>query len=249
MTARAAVVTGGSRGIGRAVVDRLLDDGMRVLTCGRSPRPDDLPDDAEWVQADVAQREQAEHVVEQALASFGEVYLLVNNAGVFVEGTVADSTDEDWDTVIGVNCGGVLNMCRAALPGMTQHGGVIVNIGSVSGTVADASLALYDASKGFVHALTRSIAVDHGPQVRCNAVLPGWIETDMFGDPFALASDPAVARRDTLARHPAGRMGQPADIAAAVAWLASDDASFVTGSSLVVDGGLTAASQIRPELF
>lgn len=140
-------------------------------------------------------------------------------------------------------------MCRAALPEMTQQGGVIVNIGSISGVVADPAMALYNASKAFVHGLTRSIAVDHGPAVRCNTIQPGWIVTDMADDAFAVATDPEAARRDALARHPAGRLGRPEDIAAAVAWLASDEASFMTGQCLTVDGGLTAASPLNPALF
>jgi meso-butanediol dehydrogenase/(S,S)-butanediol dehydrogenase/diacetyl reductase len=249
VTQHRAVVTGGSRGIGRAIVDRLLDDGARVLTCGRGARPGDLPSDALWVQADVASTDDAHRVVDEARQAFGGISLLVNNAGVQVERTLTDSTDADWDLVVGVNCRGVFTMCRAALPEMTQQGGVIVNIGSISGVVADPAMALYNASKAFVHGLTRSIAVDHGPAVRCNTVQPGWIVTDMADDAFAVATDPEAARRDALARHPAGRLGRPEDIAAAVAWLASDEASFMTGQCLTVDGGLTAASPLNPALF
>ncbi|HZV08930.1 MAG TPA: SDR family oxidoreductase, partial [Novosphingobium sp.] len=107
----------------------------------------------------------------------------------------------------------------------------------------------YNASKAFLHGLTRAIAVDHGPQVRCNAVCPGWIATAMADAPFATAADPARARADMLARHPAGRLGRAADVANMVAWLASAEAGFVTGQCLVVDGGLTAASPIQPRLF
>lgn len=245
----AAIVTGGSRGIGRAVVDRLVADGAQVVTCGRGERPLDLADEVRWVRADVAVPADADRILAAAVESFGQVDLLVNNAGVQVEKTVQDSTDDDWDLVMGVNARGVFNLCRAALPSLADEGGSIVNIGSISGNVADPSMALYNASKAFVHGLTRSIAVDHGPAVRCNAISPGWIETEMADDAFALARDPIEARNDAVARHPGGRLGVPADIASAVAWLASAEARFVTGQCIVVDGGLTVASPLNPGLF
>jgi NAD(P)-dependent dehydrogenase (short-subunit alcohol dehydrogenase family) len=244
-----AIVTGGGRGIGRAIVDRLVADGAQVLTCGRGDRPADLAAQVHWVRADVAQPEEAEHVVRTANNVFGTVTLLVNNAGVQVERTVADSTDDDWDLVVGTNCRGTFNLCRAVLPQMTDHAGVIVNIGSISGNVADPTMALYNASKAFVHGLTRSIAVDHGPYVRCNAISPGWILTQMADDAFALADDPAAAQRDAIARHPAGRLGQVEDVAHMVAWLASDEATFVTGQCLTIDGGMTSASPLRPDFL
>jgi len=244
-----AIVTGGSRGIGRAIVDRLLTDGMQVLTCGRGPRPPDLTDAVAWATADVSVPAQAEELVLRAREEFGPVSLLVNNAGVQVEKAVTESTDADWDLVIGVNCRGVFNCARAVLPTMAEHGGVIVNIGSISGVVADPSMALYNASKSFVQGLTRSIAVDHGPKVRCNTVQPGWIRTDMTQDAFSLAQDPEAASRHALARHPVGRLGEPNDVASAVAWLASDEARFVTGQILTVDGGLTAGSPLDPSVF
>jgi NAD(P)-dependent dehydrogenase (short-subunit alcohol dehydrogenase family) len=249
MTAHRAIVTGGGRGIGRAIVERLVADGGRVLACGRGDAPDDLPDGAHWTRADVSRTSDAERVVAQARELFGPATLLVNNAGVQVEKTVRDSTDDDWDLVVGVNCRGMFAMCRAVLADMAEHGGVIVTIGSTSAEVADPSMALYNASKAFVHGLTRSIAVDHGPAVRCNAVAPGWVTTAMADDAFALADDPEAARRDALTRHPAGRLGAPADIANTVAWLASEEARHITGQCLTVDGGMSAASPLRPGLF
>lgn len=249
MTTHTALVTGGGRGIGRAIVDRLRTGGARVVTCGRGGRPSALPEDVLWVQADVSRTADAERLVAEANQAFGPVSLLVNNAGIQVEKTCQDTTDEEWDLVMGTNCRGVFNTCRAVLPQMTEHHGVIINIGSVSGVVADPSMALYNASKAFVHGLTRSIAVDHGPAVRCNAIQPGWITTAMADDAFALARDPEAARRDALARHPAGRFGEPTDIANTVAWLASDEARFITGQFVTVDGGLTAASPLNPGLF
>jgi meso-butanediol dehydrogenase/(S,S)-butanediol dehydrogenase/diacetyl reductase len=244
-----ALVSGGGRGIGRAVVERLRADGVGVVTCGRGERPDDLPDDVHWVQADVSVPAMAERLVAEATDVHGPVALLVNNAGVQVERTTAESTDADWELVVGTNCRGVFTLSRAVIPEMTRTGGVIVNVGSISGHVADPRMALYNASKSFVHGLTRSIAIDHGPAVRCVCVCPGWITTGMADEAFALAEDPDAARRDAVARHPAGRLGRASDVAEAVAWLASDAAAFVSGQCITVDGGLTAASPLRAGLF
>lgn len=244
-----AIVTGGGRGIGRAIVRRLLCDGAKVLACGRGTRPDGMEPTVEWVQADVSVSGDARRIVKAALSAFGRVSILVNNAGIQVEKTVPQTTDDDWDSVIGVNCKGVFNMCREVIPLMAKDGGSIVNVGSISGNVADPSMAVYNASKSFVHGLTRSIAVDHGPAVRCNAVSPGWIMTEMASDGFALANDPDRALKDAIARHASGRLGQPEDVANAVAWLLDRRAGFVTGQCFVIDGGLTSASPLRPGLF
>jgi meso-butanediol dehydrogenase/(S,S)-butanediol dehydrogenase/diacetyl reductase len=201
------------------------------------------------MQADVSRSADAERIVAEARRHFGKVAILVNNAGVQVEKTVSQTTDEDWDLVMGINARGAFNMCRAVLPEMEKSGGVIVNIGSISGVVSDPSLAVYNASKAFVHSLTRSIAIDHGPKVRCNAVLPGWIATGMADDVFALAKNPSAAKADALARHASRRLGRPEDIANMVAWLASDQAEFATGQCFTCDGGLTAASPLQPGLF
>lgn len=249
MSNKTAIVTGGSRGIGRAIVDRLATDGFNVATCGRGTRPGDLAQDILWITADVAEPHDAELIVAETKNAFGPVTALVNNAGVQVEKSVANSTDDDFDLVMGVNCRGVFNMCRAVLRDMSDHGGSIVNIGSISGQVSDPSMALYNASKAWLHGLTRSIAVDHGPKVRCNAIRPGWIMTVMADDAFALAGDPAKAKADALARHPVGRFGTPQDIANVTAWLLSDQAGYVSGECFTVDGGMTAASPLNPGLF
>lgn len=246
---KVALVTGGSRGIGAAIVTALDHAGYRVLTCGRGERPKELPATVHWMSADVSKPTDAAALVDYASSELGHVSVLVNNAGVQVEKTLGESTDADWDLVVDINCRGVFNMSRAVLPMMQEHGGSIINIGSISGNVADPSMALYNASKAFVHGLTRSIAVDHGPHVRCNAISPGWIMTEMATDGFALADNPERAMNDAIARHPVGRMGKPEDIANAVLWLASEQSQYVNGACITVDGGMTAASPLNPGLF
>ena len=242
LAGKRAFVTGGRQGIGRAIVDAFLAEGAEVVTCGRGDAPEGLPCD--WVSLHVSDPV----AVGRAAERIGKLDILVNNAGVQVEKTVVESTDADWDQVIGANCRGVFNCCRAFIPQLNA-GGSIVNIGSISGQVADPSMALYNASKAFVHGLTRSIAVDHGPEVRCNAICPGWINTGMLEAGFDLAKDPAAAKADALARHPVRRFGEPKDIAAMAVWLASDEAGFATGQLFTVDGGMTAASPLNPGVF
>lgn len=237
-------MTGGRQGIGRGIVEAFRREGAVVTTCGRGPRPDGLADSVIWYPLDVTDAA----AVEELAYTTDDTDILVNNAGVQVEKTVTDSTDADWDAVIGTNCRGVFNMCRAYIPRM-PNGGSIINIGSISGQVADPSMALYNASKAFVHGLTRSIAVDHGPKIRCNAICPGWIETGMLDAGFDLATHPEAARQDALARHAARRFGRPEDIASMAVWLASDEAGFATGQLFTLDGGLTAASPLNPGLF
>ena len=239
-----AVVTGGRTGIGRGIVDAFVNEGATVIVGGRSPAASNLPDNCTYQVLDVADPE----AVQRFADSLPSVDILVNNAGVQVEKTVTESTDQDWDSVVGTNARGVFNCCRAFIPRMST-GSSIINIGSISGNVADPGMALYNASKAFVHGLTRSIAVDHGPAIRCNAICPGWIETGMLEAGFAVATKPDFAMRDALARHPVGRFGKPADIAATAVWLASDDAGFATGQVFTIDGGMTASSPLNPGLF
>ena len=248
---KTAVVTGGSRGIGRAIVDRFQSESARVLTCGRGRRPADLADPIAWATVDVSESTTVAEFADFAQKTLGRVDILVNNAGVQIEKTVTNSTDDDWSMLMDTNAKGVFLCCRAFIPIMASTGGgSIVNIGSISGYHADSSMALYNASKAFVHGLTRSIAIDHGIEgVRCNAISPGWIMTDMVDAAFDLANDPQAARDAALARHPAGRFGTPDDIASAALWLASDESSFATGQVFVIDGGLIAASPIQPGLF
>ena len=244
LSGKVAIITGGSQGIGRGIVDAFIAEGASVITCGRSSQPQNLPDNCDYTILDVANPD----AVNKFTKTLGSIDILVNNAGVQIEKTVTESTDADWDLIMGANARGVFNLCRAIIPKM-NNGGSIINIGSISGNVADPSMALYNASKAFVHGLTRSIAVDHGPQIRCNAICPGWIETGMLEAGFATANNPEAAMNDALARHPVHRFGKPADIAAMAVWLASSEAAFATGQLFTIDGGMTASSPLNPGLF
>ena len=148
---------------------------------------------------------------------------------------------------MGTNIKGVFNVCRAIIP-VTSTRRSIINIGSISGGFANPSMALYVASKVFVHGLSISIAVDHGPDLRCNVIAPGWIETGILEAGFNLATELACASQDAVERHATRRFGQLQDIAKIASWLASDAASFVTGQIFTVHDGLTAASPIKPTL-
>ncbi|MBJ31446.1 MAG: short-chain dehydrogenase [Acidimicrobiaceae bacterium] len=240
---RSIVVTGGSSGIGAAIAARLIAEGAHVVVGSRSEAS---VDGAVWVPTDVTDPAAVDALVAAAVDRHGGLDALVANAGVQVEKTIVETTDDEFDHVMEVNVRGVFLCCRAAVRHMRDHGGgAIVNVGSVAADTADHGLAVYNASKGAVHALTRAIAIDHGRDgVRCNAVRPGWIATEMAEVVFNRADDPATMRAEAVARHPLGRLGSPEDVAAMVAWLVSDDAAFVSGSMFTVDGALTAQSPI-----
>ena len=242
---RSIVVTGASSGIGEGIAERLAAVGAH-LTLGSRTAPQVSGDNVHWIQTDVAEPGQADALIAGAVERFGQLDGLVNNAGVQIEKTIADTSDDEFDLVIGVNVRGVFNCSRAAVRSMQQgSGGSIVNIGSIAGDTADHGMAIYNASKGAVHAMTRAIATDHGADgIRCNAVAPGWVATALAEAAFELADDPAAAREHAVSAHPVGRLGTPADIANIVAWLLSDEAGFTTGSVFRVDGGLTAGSPI-----
>jgi NAD(P)-dependent dehydrogenase (short-subunit alcohol dehydrogenase family) len=191
---KTALVTGGRQGIGRAIVERFVSEGATVMTCGRGARPENLPDEVIWQSADVSRKSDVEAIINGIVSEFDQLSILVNNAGVQIEKTIVDTTDEDWDLLMGANARGVFMLCRGCIPIMAK-GGSIINIGSISASSADPGLALYNASKAFVQGLTRSIAVDHGPDIRCNAISPGWIMTGMADAAFAVAGDPEAAKR------------------------------------------------------
>jgi len=248
LAGKTALVTGGRQGIGRAITDAFVSQGAELITCGRGSRPDNLAENIGWLQIDVSKEADVDRLKTAILERFSSLDILVNNAGIQIEKNIVDTSNEDWDQLMGVNAHGVFLCCRSLIPNMNK-GGSIINIGSISGKIADSGMALYNASKAFVHGLTRSIAVDHGPDIRCNAISPGWILTDMADQAFAQCEVPANAKADALNRHALRRFGRPEDIASLALWLGSDESSFATGQCYTLDGGLTAASAINTSLF
>ncbi len=241
------VVTGASSGIGEAIADRFWREGAR-LTLGSRSEPSSVGGaGVRWVPTDVRNAADADALIHAAVEQWGRLDVLVNNAGVQIEKSIVDTTDDDYDALMGVNVRGVFNCARAAVRQIRSQpgGGSIINIGSISGDAADHGMAIYNASKGAVHALTRSIATDHGVDgIRCNAIAPGWIATKLADAAFDAMDDPAGARGAAVGRHPVGRLGLPSDIASLAVWLASDESTFASGSVFTVDGGLTAQSPI-----
>jgi NAD(P)-dependent dehydrogenase (short-subunit alcohol dehydrogenase family) len=247
LSGKVSIVTGAGSGIGRATALRFAEEGARV-TCvdingeGASATAQEIGEEAVAVQADVADPEQVEDYTGATVERWGRLDVVFNNAGVNLPGVFHEQPDEVIDRTLAVNVKGVMFGCRAAIPHLLQGGGgSIINTSSVNGLVAEPFLSVYAASKGAVIMLSKGIALDYVKQgIRCNAIAPGWVDTPInYAHAEMLGGlDKVYATIDDF--QPIGRPGDPREIANCALFLASDDASFVTGSVLVADGAMTA---------
>ncbi len=241
---RSVIVTGVASGLGSALAQEFAAEGAHVIGCDVNDTAGQAVMDGIGVyrHTDVSKEAEVEALVDDAVARFGRLDVMVNNAAIQVEKALADTTEEQLDRVLAVNLKGPFFGCKHAIRAMlTTGGGAIVNVSSVLALAGDPMLAAYGAAKGGVLALTKSAAVKYGrDKIRCNAVCPGDMQTPLVEAYFAAADDPAALRAQAEGEYPLGRIAQPREVARAVLFLASDDAAFVTGEALVVDGGLLA---------
>ena len=247
LAGRVALVTGGCGGAGRAVCERFEAEGATVYAADLSAAGSlgSASSAGEFVEMDVT----SEVAVQQAMAMVGERHgvldVLVNAAGIEMELTIEETSLEQWNRIMAINVTGTFLTSKNALPLLRESDHAsIINFGSYDGYIADPKLAAYCATKGAVHALTKAMACDHGPEgIRVNAICPGYIDTPMLQQFVPDGVDAAAARAEQIAVHPLRTIGTPTDIANLVNWLASDEARYATGQLWVLDGGISAQVQ------
>lgn len=240
---RIAVVTGGGGGIGQAICERFAREGAIVYAADIAG--DATASNVEFRTLDVTSQTSVDQLFDEIEQRHGGMHILVNAAGIEIEKTIEDTSLEEWNQVMAVNCTGMFLTSRRAVKLMRAKGaGSIINFGSYDGFIADPMLAAYCASKGAVHALTRAMACDHGPEgIRVNAVCPGYVDTPMLQSFFGSSGDIDSLKQAVNDVHPIRHYGQPQDIANLVNWLAGDEARYASGQLWVIDGGLSAQVQ------
>lgn len=246
---KVALVTGGAVGIGAGIAERFVEEGARVAIvdingAGARSFADRLRAKGMVLalEGDVANEDSARSAVERTVAQFGSLDVLVNNAGIEVAGPISLMKSEAWDRQLAVNLKGAFLFSKYAIAQMQGRGGVIINISSVRAFVSYPGGIAYDASKAALIGFTRALALDHGQdKIRVNAICPGYIDTPMTEEWLRSVPNREETTRQMLAVHPLGRIGTPRDVAEAAVFLASGAAAFITGTTLIVDGGMSAA--------
>ena len=242
------LVTGAARGIGYETARCFLAEGASVALNDLSPEAVDTAvaslggKNVHAAAGSVAQVADCERIVAQAVRALGGLDVLVNNAGVYVEAPAAQTDETLWDEIVDTNLKGTFFMSRAAAPHLRERGGAIVNVSSEAGVVGSPNVSAYAASKAGVIGLTRALAMELVPTVRVNCICPSPTQTKIFDRTAETLADPAAYRAALAGYAPMQRMARPEEIARAILFLASRDASFVTGTALMVDGGVTAGS-------
>lgn len=251
---KVAIITGGSQGIGEGIARTFSREGAKVVIADVNVEKGQALAkelaDAHFIKADVSSEEQVRQLVEETTATFGGVDILINNAAVTVRKSVEETSFEEWQQILGVNLTGAFLCSKYAIPEMKQRsGGAIVNIASWHAEKTITRLAAYAASKGGLTALTRQMSLDLGPHnIRVNAVCPSTVDTPLLEKTFASLEDPEAAFKQTLEFQPFGRIGTVDDIANACLFMVSDEATYVSGQTLMVDGA--AINKLaRPLMF
>jgi len=246
---KVALITGGSEGMGYATAEAMLREGAKVVITGRSKEKGSRAiaklrklGEVVFVQGDVSNAKDARKMVDGTVKQFGRIDILFNNAGIYMEKLAEDTTEEEWDRLIDINLKGTFLVTKYAIPYMKkQRGGSIINNSSDAGLVGNKRCPAYCASKGAITIMTKAMALDYAKyNIRVNSVNPGTIDTPMLAYEAEASEDPEEYMKRSNDEHPIGRVGRPEEVANAVLFLASDEASFVTGAALSVDGGLTA---------
>ena len=236
---KVALITGAGTGIGKATTERMSADGAHVIAGIIGEEERTVASDFTQRILDVRLQSDWDAALADYREQFGGIDILVNNAGLLIEGTAEETSDATWDKIFDVNLKGLFRGCRAVIPQMRQRGGgAIVNLASIDALSGAIGHLAYSASKGGVTALTRSLATDHAvDNIRVNAVCPGTITTPMVEKMFKDTGDINAARNASIAKHPLGRLASAGEVASVIVFLCSNDASFITGQSVSVDGG------------
>lgn len=238
-----AIVTGAAKGIGEATARAFLAEGAKVgvidVDDSAKKIADAHPGRAVFVRCDVSHSAQVAEAFASLRSALGDASILVNNAGIQHYGTVTETSDDDWDRVLGINLKSAFLCSKHAIPQMLARGkGVVVNLASVQAFVSQNKVAPYTTSKTALLGLTRSIAVDYAPQVRCVAVCPGTVDTPMLRNALKESPDPDEVYQECVDMHPVKRVATAEEVAKLILYLCSDDAAFITGQPIRIDGGL-----------